>query len=96
MVMADREAFDIQHLLTSKCVTLNIPPFLQGKEQLLLEEEAETRNIASVNVERAIERIKDNRILQGVIPISLHALLEMKFGLFVAYILTNFLPALVQ
>ena len=44
MVMADR-GFDIQHLLSSKCVTLNKPPFLQGKEQLSLEEEGETQEV---------------------------------------------------
>ena len=72
--------------------------FLRGKEQLSLEEEVETRSIASVSihVNRAIEQVKDYHILQGVIPTSLHAQLEMQFGLFVAHILTNFLPALVQ
>ena len=46
--MVDRD-FDIQHVLSSNCVTLNIPFFfLRGKEQLSLEEEVETRNIASV------------------------------------------------
>ena len=59
MVMADR-GFDIQHILAAKNVKLNIPPFMKGKEQLSLEEELETRSIASVriHVERAIERIK--------------------------------------
>ena len=38
-------------------------------------------------MERAIEQGKTHHILQGVIPTSLHAQLEMKFGLFVAYIL---------
>ena len=59
--------FDIQHLLASKCLTLNIPPVLRGKEQLSLEE-VETRSIASVciHVERAIERVNNDRILQGV------------------------------
>ena len=50
MVMADR-GFDIQHLLASTCVTLNIPPsffFFARKEQLSLIEEVETRNIASI------------------------------------------------
>ena len=58
VVMVDR-GFDIQHLLASKCVTLNISPFLRGREQLSLEEEVETRSIASVciHVERAIERV---------------------------------------
>ena len=35
MVMADRE-FDIQHILAAKSVKLNIPPFMNGKEQLSL------------------------------------------------------------
>ena len=73
---------------TSKCVTLNIPPFfLQGKELLPLEE-VETRSIASIriHVERATEQVKKHCILQCVIPISLHAQMEMKFGLFVAFL----------
>ena len=43
---------------------------MRGKQQLSLEEEVETRAIASVriHVERAIERIKNYRILQGIIP----------------------------
>ena len=67
VVMADR-GFDIQHLLAPKKAILNIPPFMAGKEQLTVEEEAETRRIASVriHVERAIERIKNYHILQGV------------------------------
>ena len=48
MVMADR-GFDIQHILASKNVTLNIPPFMRGKQQLSLEE-VETRAIASVRI----------------------------------------------
>ena len=46
--------------------------FLRGKEQSSLEEEVETRSIASVHIHvaRAIERVNDYRILQGVIPIS--------------------------
>ena len=60
-----------------------------------LEEEVVTRNIASVriHVERAVELVNHYRILQGVIPISLHTQLEMKLGVFEAYILTNCLPA---
>ena len=56
VVMADK-GFDIQHLLAPKKAILNIPPFMGGKEQLTLQEEADTRRIASVriHVERAIE-----------------------------------------
>ena len=69
--MADR-GFDIEYDLPTG-VTLNIPPFLGGKPQLSVEEEIITRKIASVrvHVERAISRIKNYRILNQVIPISL-------------------------
>ena len=41
------------------------------QEQLSLEEEVETRSIASIriHVERAIAWVKKYRILQGVIPV---------------------------
>jgi hypothetical protein len=69
--MADR-GFDIESDLPSG-VTLNIPPFLDGKDQLSLEEELTTRKIASIrlHVERAIARIKNYRILHQVVPITL-------------------------
>jgi hypothetical protein len=61
-VMADR-GFDIESDLPSG-VTQNIPPFLDGKDQLSLEEEIITRKIASVrvHVERAIARIKNRYV----------------------------------
>ena len=95
VVMADK-GFDIQDFLVPKRVILNITPFLKKKEQLSLEEEAETRRIASVriHVERAIEHVKNYRILQGVIPLSLHEQLDQIW--FICCILTNFLPALVE
>ena len=67
-----------------------------GNEQLTLEEEADTRCIASVriHVERAIERIKNYRILQGVIPISMHAQLDQTW--FICCMFTNFLRPLVE
>ena len=69
---------------------------MRGKEQLSLEEEFETRSIASVriHVETAIERIKNNRILQSVIPNSLHFQLDQVW--FICCTLTNFLHPLVQ
>ena len=41
-------------------VTLNIPSFMNGKDQLSVEEGTETTNIAlaCINDERAIERVK--------------------------------------
>ena len=57
-VMADR-GFYIEEDLPPNVIR-NIPPFLNGKNQLSLEEEVATRKIASVrvHVERAIARIK--------------------------------------
>jgi hypothetical protein len=68
-VMADR-GFLIDEYLAKKGVHLNIPPFMCGKIQLSPREEEETRRIASVriHVERAIERIKNFRILNFVFP----------------------------
>ena len=67
-IMADR-GFDMQDDLPNN-VTLNIPPFLDGKDQLSLDEKLTTRKIASVrvHVERAIARIKSFRILHQDIP----------------------------
>ena len=69
--MADK-GFEIADDLP-KGVTLNIAPFLRGNDHLLIEDETETRRIASVriHVERAISRIKTFRILSTVYPKTL-------------------------
>ena len=63
-IMADR-GFTISDLLAGTGIKLNHPPFLQDKGQLMEEEVIVTRRIASlrIHVERAIERIKNFRIL---------------------------------
>ena len=70
--MADR-GFDISKLLQAKGVTLNIPLFLGQRQQLSSSEVIETRRIASIriHVERAIGRMKNHRLLQHVIPLTL-------------------------
>ena len=69
--MADR-GFNIRDLITNKRATLNIPPFSKG-EQLSTKACTKTRRIAAVrtHVERAIQRMKGFKILQGVLPMSL-------------------------
>ena len=69
-VMADR-GFDLEDDLPAG-VKLNIPAFLEGKDQLSAEDEIVTRRIASVrvHVERAIARIKSFRILKQVFPLK--------------------------
>lgn len=92
--MADK-GFEIAEDLP-KGVTLNIPPFLRGKDHLSIEEETETRRIASVriHVEHAIARIKSFRILSTVFPISMTADLN-KIWIICSY-LYNFLPPLLK
>ena len=53
-------------------VDLNIPPFMEGRQQLPASEVQEGRRIASVRiyVERAIGRIKTFNILQHTLRIS--------------------------
>ena len=69
-VMADW-GFDLENDLPAG-VTLNIPAFLDGKDQLRAEGEIVTRRIASVrvHVERAIARMKSFRILKQVFPLK--------------------------
>ena len=67
--MVDR-GFDIADVLTSG-VTLNIPPFEGGRDQLNPEETDQTVRITAVRiyVERAIGRIKNYHILDGNCPL---------------------------
>jgi hypothetical protein len=67
-LMADR-AFDIESDMPNGV----FPMYSHGQHQLSAEDEAKTRKIASVrvHVERTIARIKNFRILQQVIPVTL-------------------------
>ena len=92
-IMADR-GFTIEDILPTG-VTLNVPPRLNETGQLTENERSTTRRIASIriHVERAIERIKNFRILHNI-PNTIHNSVNQTF--FVCAILTNFLPPLVQ
>ena len=78
-------------------VTLNIPPFLDGKPQLTIEKEIETRRIASVrvHVERAIERIKYYIILQQTSQLSIAADLN-KIWIICCYLVNFLSPFIAQ
>ena len=93
-VMADR-GFDISNILPDG-VTLNIPPFKGSRSQLIAAETEETARIAAVriHVERAIGRIKNYHILDGVIPLSVTPVTDQIFN--VCSHLTNFVPLLVD
>ena len=92
-IMADR-GFTIEDVLPPG-VSLIVPPRLNDTGQLTENERTTTRRIASVriHVERAIERIKNCKILH-VIPINMHNSVNQLF--FVCAVLTNFLPPLVE
>ena len=92
-VMADR-GFEIEAMLAKRKVKLNIPAFMNGKSQLSVKDEVNTRRIASVriHVERAINRVKTFRILSQVVPLSMHRDLSRIW--FICCHLSNFPPKL--
>jgi len=93
-VMADR-GFTIKDLLKDIGIELNIPPFMEGRQQLPPQEIEAGRRIASlrIHVERAIGRMKLYSILKSTIPISLTRLTNQI--IFVCAFLTNFQPVLI-
>ena len=91
-IMADR-GFTIKYMLKDIGIELNIPPFMEGRAQLPVEEVKEGRRIASVriHVERAIGRIKNFAILQGSFPISMSRIINQ-----VVCVCVHFLPTSCQ
>jgi len=71
-VMADK-GFTIEKLLTDRNCKLVIPHFLSSRGQFSDSEVIENDAITAcrIHVERAIRRIKENRILQSILPLSL-------------------------
>ena len=74
--MADK-GFTIQDLLPLG-VSLNIPPFLGSSSQMPAEDVVKTQNIASlrIHVERAVNKIKNFHIWDGVLPLSLFGIVN--------------------
>ena len=93
-IMADR-GFTIKDMLKEIGIELNIPPFMEGRQQLPREEVEKGRRIVSVriHVERAIGRIKSFLILKETLPITLARLSNQI--VFVCAYLSNFKPVLV-
>ena len=88
-VMADK-GFNIDDLLCSKGVKLNLPPYLLNRAQFSPEEVKETKTIAKVriHVERAIRRIKEYYLFDNEIPLSLLGTVNQMWT--VACLLVNF------
>ena len=93
-VMVDR-GFDISNIVPDG-VTVNMPPFLAGRDQMTAAETEETMSIALVHihVERAIGRIKTYHILDGTLPNTLSPYATQIVT--ICGLLTNFLPPLLK
>ena len=93
-VMADR-GFTIRDVLEEKGVKLNIPPFMENRQQLSTDDIQRGRSIASlrIHVERAIGRIKHYQIIGNTFPLSMIRLADMIVS--VCAWLTNFEPVLI-
>ena len=81
-IMADR-GFTIRDLLTKKKATLNMPPFTRKcswgkKKRLNVNEIKQTRFIAKlrIHVERAIQRLKQFKLIGNLMPWSLKPLMN--------------------
>ena len=94
-VMADR-GFLIEDDLKQFGVNLNIPAFLDGREQFTAAELKESQTIASVRIhnERAIQRVKKFKILRNEIPLTLHGSINQIWT--TCCILCNFMPPLIK
>ncbi|XP_053389776.1 uncharacterized protein LOC128552744 [Mercenaria mercenaria] len=93
-IMVDK-GFLISDLTTPRGVELIIPPFKKKKKQFLPHEVEATKTIANlrIHVEREMERIKNFRIVQGTMPITMSSQATKIWKICVS--LTNFLPPLV-
>ena len=92
--MVDR-GFNIQDMLLSREVKLVIPPFTKGRTQFVKGKVEQTSSVARarIHIERVIGRIKDFRILNFRVPLTMIALLNDIFT--VASALANLTPPLV-
>ena len=92
--MADR-GFNIQDLLLSREVKLVIPPFTKGRTQFVKGKVEQTSSVARarIHIERVIGQIKDFRILNFRVPLTMVDLLDEIFTK--ASALVNLTPPLV-
>lgn len=72
LVLADR-GFLVEDDLASRGARLVIPSFTKGQKQLSMKSVEQSRRLARVriHVERMMERLKNFRILAGILPITL-------------------------
>ena len=87
--------FNIGDMLTSRRVSLNLPPYLSSGGQFSLKEVKKTKTIAKlrIHMERAIPRIKEYHIYNTPIPLSLLGTVNQLWT--VTCLLVNFQGALI-
>ena len=75
-------------------VTLNIPSFLEGKDQLSQEEVAECQTIAAVQIhlQRAIQRIENFRQIHSELLLTMHGSINQTLPC----LLSNFMSSLIK
>lgn len=93
-IMADR-GFTIKDQLLPHKVSLNIPPFMEGRARLPADEVKKGRKIASlrIHVERAIGRMKNFAIVKATLPLSMARIADQIVT--VCALLVNFQPVLI-
>ncbi|ESO98757.1 hypothetical protein LOTGIDRAFT_158703 [Lottia gigantea] len=93
-IMADK-GFTIEDLLNERSAFRNIPPFLGQNSQFSENQIQQTRDIAEVRIHvgRAIGRLMNFHILDGVLPLSLNHCVSDIFS--VCAYLTNLSPPIV-
>lgn len=93
-VMVDR-GFDISNIVPDG-ISVTMPPFLAGREQITAAETEETMSMASVciHVECAVDRIQTYHILDGTLPNTLSPYATQIAA--VCGLLTKFLPFLLE
>ena len=93
----DKGFFHLNTAFKTKGIKMYCPPFMSAAIKQFTKEQIEfTRRVASarIHVERKMEQIKNFRILQGIMPLSLSGVADSIF--FVCSALTNLLPPLIK
>ena len=88
--------FTVENVLKPLGVSLNIPAFLHGREQLTNEEVTESQTMASVriHIEQVIQEIKKFRHICDEISLVFHGSINQIWT--VSCLLCNFLPPLTK
>ena len=96
MVALVHRGFNVQDLFLKHHVTVTMPPFTKGKKQFtkLQVEKAKTISRARIQIERAIGRLKEFKLLQHELPLNM---LDLADHIWVtAAAITNLQPPLVN